>query len=204
MTALLAGLTLGLSAGISPGPLMTLVMSTTLARGLRAGLQVAAAPLVSDAPVILLTLLVFTALPPWAEAVLTGVGGLFVLFLGAETLREARHATLAVAPPPGRRTQDLWRGALVNLLSPHPWLFWLSVGAPLFVSAWRVSPANGAAFLLGFYLLLIGSKVTVALAVAGGRRYLTDVWYRRLLTASGLLLGVLGLLLIVQAGRMIL
>jgi threonine/homoserine/homoserine lactone efflux protein len=203
MPALIAGLTLGFSAGISPGPLMTLVMTTTLARGLAAGVRISVAPLITDAPIILLTMLVFTALPPWAEVGLTGAGGLFVVFLGVETMRSARHARLAVAAPAQQQSQDLWRGAMVNALSPHPWLFWLSVGAPLLISSWRVNPWHGLAFLFGFYALLIGGKVALAVAVAGGRRFLTETWYRRLLAGSGLLLCLLGALLLWQAGRMI-
>jgi hypothetical protein len=64
--------------------------------------------------------------------------------------------------------------------------------------AWQTSPANAFAFLVGFYALLVGGKIAVALAIAGGRRYLTDMWYRRLLGATGALLCVFGLLLLWQ------
>ncbi len=203
MPALIVGLTLGFSAGISPGPLMTLVMTTTLARGLAAGLRVAVAPLITDAPIILTTMLIFSALPAWAEVALTAAGGLFVMYLGLETVLSARHARLASQGAVESQTQDLWRGAMVNALSPHPWLFWLSVGSPLLTASYRTSPWHAAAFLFGFYVLLIGGKVGLAFAVAGGRRYLTDSWYRRLMTASGLLLLVLGLLLLWQAGQLL-
>jgi len=45
------GLGLGLAAGASPGPLLTLVVSSTLARGFGAGLRVALAPVLTDAPI---------------------------------------------------------------------------------------------------------------------------------------------------------
>lgn len=196
MSALMAGLTLGFSAGISPGPLMTLVITTTLERGYRAGLRVAVAPLITDAPIILLTSLLFSTMPPIIERALGVVGGLFVIYLGVETLRSARHARLIAGGGRAPATQDFWRGAMVNALSPHPWLFWIAVGSPLLVTFWRQSVWLGAAFLLGFYALLVGSKIGLALLVAGGRRYLTDVWYRRVLLASGLLLIGFGLLLL--------
>ena len=41
MRYVLLGLTLGLGSGISPGPLLALVISTTLARGFKAGARVA-------------------------------------------------------------------------------------------------------------------------------------------------------------------
>ncbi len=200
MTFLGAGASLGLAAGVSPGPLMTLVITRTLARGLGAGLRVAVAPLLTDLPIIVISLLFFSVLPPLLETLLTAAGGCFVLFLAWETLREAPHATLiagnAAAPVAG--ADDLWRGVLVNFLSPHPWLFWMTVAAPILTRAWQESAWSALGFLVGFYGLLVGGKVMLALAVAGGRRFLDDAWYRRLLVASGLLLALFGLLLLWQ------
>ncbi|MEI6633029.1 MAG: hypothetical protein WCP22_04325 [Chlamydiota bacterium] len=52
------GVVLGLSAGLSPGPLLALVVSQTLAHGVREGVKVAFVPLVTDLPVILIALFV--------------------------------------------------------------------------------------------------------------------------------------------------
>lgn len=200
MTPLLTGISLGFSAGIGPGPLTTLVISTTLARGFGAGLLVALAPLLTDAPIILLTLVVISALP---AAVVTGLavaGGLYLLFLGGKTAQTARTAVLATgSAAPQQRRADLGRGALVNMLNPAPWLFWLSVGGPILTEAWQGPKLAALGFLVGFYALLVGCKIGLAWAVASGRRFLTDVWYRRLLAGSGLLLAGFGLLLIWQA-----
>ena len=197
MAALLTGASLGFASGISPGPLTTLVVTRTLERGFGAGLRVAVAPLFTDALIILVSLLLFRALPPLLEIGLTVFGALFLFYLGFETMRGARHATLvvltAVAP---RASADVWRGVLVNLLSPHPWLFWISVGSPTLSRTWASGPLQAVAFLVGFYVMLVGSKVTLAYAVAHGRRYLTDRWYRWILWGSGLLLCSFGFLLL--------
>lgn len=200
MTFLFAGASLGMAAGLSPGPLMTLVITRTLARGFGAGLRVAIAPLLTDLPIIVISLLFFSMLPPLLETILTAAGGCFVLFLAWETLREARHATLvdSRSAPPVAASDDIWRGVFVNFLSPHPWLFWMTVAAPILTRAWQTSALAALGFLAGFYGLLVGGKVLLALAVAGGRRFLTDAWYRRLLAASGLLLAFFGLLLLWQ------
>jgi threonine/homoserine/homoserine lactone efflux protein len=197
MAIFLTGASLGFASGISPGPLTTLVVTRTLARGFGAGLRVAIAPFVTDAPIILVSLLLFRALPPWLESALTVFGAIFLFYLGIETIRSARAATLtALAATPQQASADVWRGVLVNALSPHPWLFWISVGGPTLTRAWATGPLHGLAFLLGFYALLVGSKVALAYAVAHGRRYLTDRWYQRTLLASGLLLIVFGALLL--------
>ncbi|MBN2296385.1 MAG: hypothetical protein JXM70_28410, partial [Pirellulales bacterium] len=54
----LQGLLLGLQGGFSPGPFTTLVISESLAYGRSAGLRCSLAPLISDPPVVLLSLTV--------------------------------------------------------------------------------------------------------------------------------------------------
>ena len=202
MSFFFAGISLGFAAGISPGPLLTLVITRTLERGLAAGVRVAVAPLLTDLPIIVLALIFFNALPPVLETTLTAGGALFVFYLAWEIVRDARHARLGIgaAPQGATAAADLWRGMLVNFLSPHPWLFWIGVAAPILTDAWQQSGVWAAAsFLAGFYGLLIGSKVLIAVGVSGGRRFLNDVWYRRLLLASALLLAIFGASLLWQA-----
>jgi hypothetical protein len=67
------------------------------------------------------------------------------------------------------------------------------------VSAWDKGSGPAAAFLLGFYGLLVGSKLFLAWGVAYGRGVLSLGWYRRILAGSGALLVLLGGLLIWQA-----
>ncbi len=198
---MLLGLSLGFGAGISPGPLLTLVMTTTLQRGLLAGIRVALSPLLTDAPIILLCVLVLTNLPPVFNNIISLIGGLFVIYLGIDGLREARHATLEIKATADSGARDLLRGALVNALSPHPWLFWLGVGALKVVDAWKQSPANAFAFLFGFFLLLIGCKVVIASGLAFGRKWLTLPLYRGLLTIGGIALLVAGGFLLLEAVR---
>jgi threonine/homoserine/homoserine lactone efflux protein len=200
MSALLTGLTLGLSAGISPGPLTSLIIATALARGFGAGLRVALAPLITDTPIVLTSLLFVGSLPAWLRAALAGAGGLYVIYLGIETIRAARHAVIETgAIDTATLRADFRRGLLVNLLSPHPWLFWITIGSPLLLDLGRTNLWMAAAFLIGFYLLLVGSKVAIAAAIAGGRRWLTDRTYRLMLVGSGILLLVFGLLLFREA-----
>lgn len=204
MQSFLLGMGLGLGAGMSPGPLLTLVITTTLERGFRAGLRVALAPLMTDAPIIILAALVLNSLPELFLQAVSVLGGVFVCYLGWEGLRSASQAQLTSGEDAAHLARDLWRGALVNALSPHPWLFWLGVGGPLLVQAGQTTVGEAVGFLLGFYGLLVGSKVLVARGVAGGRSRLSVHWYRRLLTGGSGLLILLGLGLILEGSiRMI-
>jgi threonine/homoserine/homoserine lactone efflux protein len=218
--ALGLGLALGLAASISPGPLLVLVVTSALRSGWKAGALTACAPLLSDAAVVAVTLLLLDRLPGRALGVLGVVGAVFVVWTGVQTVRDARSASLTAQPSPTeiRASQGspprgtlnsilspgsdnsgsadaaaLRRAVLVNLLSPHPWIAWATALGPLTITTWRTSAVAGAALLTGFYLTLVGGKVVIALLVARGRRRLGDTGYRRALTAAGALLVLAGL-----------
>lgn len=127
IAALLVGLGFGVSGGLSPGPLHTLIMTTSLRRGFAAGTRIAVAPLLTDAPIIGLTVFLVGSM---SNSVVTGLsvaGGMFLLYLGIRTIRESGASQLA--PEEVTKAEDYRRGIIVNVLSPHPWLFWISVGA---------------------------------------------------------------------------
>jgi threonine/homoserine/homoserine lactone efflux protein len=200
--ALGIGVSLGIGAGVTPGPLLGLVITETLRKGWRAGVSVALAPLVGDVFVIACCLILLAQLPSVVFAMLSLGGGFYVLFLGWETLRTVPPATMTTAASRAPILQSFRKGLTVNLLNPHPYLFWLAVGGP-FIMQHYVSSAFGAilAFLGGFYGCLIGSKVLLALLVHSGRTRLQGLGYRIALQLSGVLLLLLGGLLIREALR---
>ena len=192
----LFAISLGLGAGITPGPLSSLVIHESLRNGWKSGACVALAPPVADVLVVGLVLMVLVQLPLASFSVLSLIGGCYVCFLGGETLRTPAPTRLAE-----EGTGSVWlsfrKGLLVNLLNPHPYIFWLTVGGPLVTDnarhdAWLPI----VVFLLGFYGCLVGSKVLIAVLVHGGRARLQGRGYRIALRLSGVALLLFGLLLI--------
>ena len=196
MTELLTAFTFGLGAGVAPGPLQTVVITSTLQRGFGAGWRVAMGPLVTDTPIIVLSVGVLSTLSDTYLNGLAVVGGLVLIGLGLWELRHSRAEASEHEPAPGRG--DLLRGAAVNLLNPHPWIFWIGAGAPLVVSAWRRGPWFAVGVLLLFYGLLIGLKVVTAWVVATGGAKLSEQWRRRLLVTGALLLILGGVFVALQ------
>ena len=196
------GLSMGLSAGISPGPLLALVISASVRSGLAGGLRVALAPFITDLPIIVLAVLLAGSLPPEALRWVGTVGGLVVIWMGIETVRSARGAALPEGTGDrGDSRRELWRGAAVNALNPHPYLFWATVGGPALVSGYRASPWYVLAFLGPFYVVLVGSKMVVAWVVSKQAGGLSQTWYRRVLGGCGGLMLLMGGLLIWQMWR---
>jgi threonine/homoserine/homoserine lactone efflux protein len=190
LEALGIGVALGLAAGLTPGPMLGLVLSASLQGGFAAGARVAAAPLLSDLPVVPLCVLVLDGLPARVVAAIAIAGGALVAVLGIQSLRAPALDSAAVRPV-GLR--DVGRAVLVNLANPHPWIFWISVGGPVLLRAAGVSTMAAVAFVAGFYGLLVGTKLVLAAATAAGRR--------RLLAGCGLRIAMrLAALLLIGAG----
>lgn len=187
------GLGMGLNSGISPGPLLALVVAASLRSGLPGGLAVALVPLITDLPIITLSILLVGSLPPEASRWVGMLGGLVIVWMGIEAIRSGREATLpSGGAPQGEPWRELLRGITVNALNPHPYLFWTTVGGPTLIRGWQESPLHAAAFLVSFYLLLLGSKVVIAWAVSRQAGGLSQAWYRRVLQGSGVLLLAMG------------
>lgn len=210
MEGLLAGLALGLGSGLAPGPLMGPTLSVSLTQGTRAGIQVALSPLITDTIVILLTLTVLTQLPTAAITAVTLLGAVVVAYVAWEAWQAAREPALVdelEAPTPkGRRaTWPAWvQGIALNILNPAAWLFWATAGAALLIGFWRDSPAQAIAFLATFYLMLVGTKVMLALSVSAGRERVSMRTYRWLLVAAAVMLAAVAVGLAVSGVRALL
>jgi threonine/homoserine/homoserine lactone efflux protein len=198
---LAVGTLLGLSAGFSPGPLLTLVVSETLRHGVGAGIRVALAPLLTDLPIIAVSLLVLVRLSSHAGVLglVSLAGAAVVCYLGCECLR----TTDLVIETGAGVSRSLRRGVLVNFLSPHPYLFWLSVGAPGVLRARGHSLAAAVAFVGGFYFFLVGSKVFLAWAAGRAGAHLRGPSYRYLMRFLGLGLLLLAAFLLRDGVRLL-
>lgn len=191
LKSLIAGLIFGTSAGFSPGPLSTLVITQTLQHGTREGLKVALAPLMTDVPIVALSLLVLARLASFHAVLgaISFVGAAFVVYLAWKSFR-ARAPEVEEAPSAPR---SVWKGTLVNFLSPNPYLFWLTVGAPTVISTWSQSAPAAVLFVAAFYVTLIGGKCLMAILVGRTRHFITG-------RAYGWVMKGLGALLLLYAG----
>lgn len=177
----------GLSGGLSPGPLLALVVAETLAHGRRAGLAVAGAPLLTDGPIIGAAVFLFGRIEASGPAlgIVSLAGGCLLATWGVAGFR-ARPPEIEDAAADVRVWGSLAKGVAANFLNPSPYLFWLTIGAPLLVRAAEFDWGVAALFLGVFYLGLVGSKAVIAVLVARSRGVLRGrgyVWANRVLAA---------------------
>jgi threonine/homoserine/homoserine lactone efflux protein len=195
----LQGAALGVTAAATPGPFQTFLISETLKGGWRQSLPVAFAPLLSDLPIILVSLFLLDQLPDNFLRIISIIGGIFVLYLACSSWREWRAGpiNLSVSDIENKFGVGLLKGLVMNFLSPGPYIFWLLVTGPILLTALRYSPLNAAAFLFGFYGVFIGSLIILVVIFDQTRRLGAQVVHI-LLFLSIVILGIFGFILLRQ------
>jgi len=160
---LVTGIALGLSSGVSPGPLFALVLSVTLNYGKQEGIKVALSPLISDIPIIIVSFFIIDtfANSDVVYGILALVGGLFIGFLAVDSLRMKDIKVTTQL-----KTHSLKKGVITNMLNPAPYIFWITVGIPTVVKGYEQSLLHALLFVIPFYIMLVGSKILIAILVA--------------------------------------
>ena len=186
----------GLAAGISPGALLTLVITQTIRYNKTEGIKVAISPLVTDLPIILLTFLVLGKLSQFNSVLgaISFAGAIFIAYLGYESITfKGLYLETQDSNP-----NSLKKGVIANFLNPHPYLFWVTVGTPYIFKALSINLFSVIIFITSFYLLLIGSKIAIALIVNRSKAFVRQKAYVFVMKFLGLALFVFSLLFIYE------
>lgn len=191
-TYLISGIVFGLSAGLSPGPLQTLVITQSLHYGKKEGFKVAIAPLLTDIIIIILSLLLLKQLESYQPVLgcISFLGGGFLTYLGLESVRFKGSAIHFDLHPPN----SIRKGIIANILNPSPYLFWLTIGAPLMIRAWKHHVLAAVFFLILLYSLLVGSKMALAYITDRSRNFFKSRGYIWAIRFLGVLLLIYALL----------
>jgi threonine/homoserine/homoserine lactone efflux protein len=182
----------GLTAGVSPGPLLTLVITETLRHSRKEGVKIALAPIITDLPIILVTYFIFSGLSQLniILGLISILGGFFFTFLGYETIRtKGLEFEIKKVEP-----DSLKKGITANLLNPHPYVFWLTIGIPTAFKAFEINITTVVLYFLTFYVMLIGSKILVAILVERSKSFLRNRIFRRIMQILAILLFVFAIL----------
>jgi len=146
----LAGLGIGLSLGAPPGPVNAIIASHTVTRSWRAGFLVGMGATTADT--------IFLVVAFLARAAVAGIEPYvpFIALLGAGVMayfawcaaRSWRQTEEILEPKPDEHAKSYVTGLSVNLTSPYPILWWLTVGLVLINQL-------GPAVLVGFFTGLL-------------------------------------------------
>ena len=188
------GAILGLVAGITPGPLLTLVITETLKYNRKEGIKIALAPLLSDLPIVILSLLILARMSSYDNilGVISFLGSGFLIYLAYETIK-IKPTQLNTE---NAITHSFKKGILANILSPHVYLFWILVGAPITLKAFKINILASILFVFGFYIFITGSKISIAIISEKTKNVFSSKIYVTLIKILGILLVVFAIILI--------
>lgn len=191
LSLVISGIVLGLPAGLSPGPLQMLIISQTLRHDVKEGIRVAMVPLITDFPIVAMTVLVLSQLSDVnvIMGVISLTGALFLIYLGYGNIKARGIEIDHDEKSPG----SISKGVMTNILNPYPYLFWLVVGAPLILKAYHVNLFSALLFLGIFYACLVGAHIGIAIIAEKSRFFLKGKAYIYTLRFLGLALMVFAL-----------
>jgi threonine/homoserine/homoserine lactone efflux protein len=181
-----AGVALGVYAGFSPGPLLALVISHSIKHGPKEGAKVAFAPMITDFPILLGSTLLLIRLSDyqWILGVVSILGGIFLLYLAYTSIKtRGVEVNLHEEAP-----YSFMKGAIVNALSPNPYVFWTTIGAPTIIKGLAVGYTAPVLFVGSFLGCLIGSKTLLAVIAGKSTHLLMGRPYLYIMRVLGIVL----------------
>ena len=194
--SLFSGIVFGLVAGLSPGPMLALVIAEALKFGKEEGFKVAVSPLITDSTIILLTSLALSTLAEHDVVIglISIFGACYLVYIGLENLRTkaSKFEVLIV------KKEGFKRAIITNLLNPHTYLFWLSVGSPIVLETLKTDASATVLFLLGFYAFLIGSMTFVALVVDRSKSLVNSKYHSYVIRVLGIVLILFALAILTE------
>jgi threonine/homoserine/homoserine lactone efflux protein len=198
---LFSGVIFGLAAGASPVPLLALVFSETLKYGRKEGIKIAVSPLITDLPIVLFVLFILLSLTGYNFVIgtISLFGACYLIYLGVENLKVKINRFEVELAEKGA----LKRGVIANFLSPHPYLFWLSIGGPMIFKSLDVHISATVLFILGFYSLLIGSKIGIVLIVEKSKSFIKSKHFLYIVRVLGITLILFALIFVKDGLKLI-
>jgi len=179
------------AAALQPGPLQAYLLSSVVRRGWRATLPASFAPLLSDGPIVVITLILLSRVPESFQIVMRAAGGLLLLYLAWASYRNWQEGVFQDSEQSESAPRTLLQAVMVNLLNPNPYLGWSLVLGPAVIDAWRHDAAYAVILIVAFY-------GTMVVALAGtiflfGRANVLGPRVRRsLILLSACILAALG------------
>ncbi len=194
-TLLVQGLTLGLAANILPGPMMIFSLSQIIKRGTLSEMIIQFGATAINIVRIALAFMLFSVLPQ--NEILFGLlslfGAIFLLYMayGNFTYKSDIQVPATVTDNP------FLQGVLGNILNAAAYIFWLTVGGPIILSAGSI--ANGLSFALGFLISITLCGIIIALVAGRIKVYLASNYYVYVIRLLGIVLIIFAVLFFKQA-----
>jgi len=183
VTIFASSFVIALSGALMPGPLLTVTVSESSRRGAIVG------PLMIFGHGLLELSLVVALLLGMAPLLqrndvficISLVGGGILLWMGFSMLKSLPGLRLELDGEDERDRNLVLAGILFSLANPYWIVWWVSIGLGYILHSVRFGIMGIVAFFLGHILADLAWYTLISFGVARGRRFFSDIFYRRLI-----------------------
>ena len=114
------------------------------------------------------------------------VGGFYLVYLAYESFKfKPEDVNVELDKPKSFR-----KGITLNLLNPSPYIFWITVGSPLIIPAFKINSIAPLEFIICFYIFLVGIKICIAYITGKSRQFITGKIYVNLMIILGIFISI--------------
>lgn len=185
----------GLSGALMPGPVTTVTIVESARQGFRVGPLITLGHALTEVVIVIALALGLSVVlrQPLIAGIIGLGGGLVLLWMGWGLVSGAWRGTVSLrltasGSGPVGRLGLVPAGIVTSLVNPYWLLWWATVGASYVVFGLQFGWLGLAAVFVGHILSDLSWNCLLSLAVASGRRFLSDRLYRGLLAVCGLFL----------------
>ena len=183
-----------LSGALMPGPLLTYTVAAAARRGFWAGPIIMLGHGALELILLVLLLLGIGAIIN-QPLILGGValtGALVLWWLGYDLLSAVRTTRLDLSGATPGKFHPFWAGVVMSLANPYWLVWWITLGLSYVLFAYNYGLWGVSFFFIGHFLADLAWYSLVAMAVARGKRFLSDRLYQGFLTACAVFLLAFG------------
>lgn len=174
---------IALSGALMPGPLLTVTVSESTRRGAIAGPLVIFGHGILELSLITALLLGMAPLLQRNDVFIfiSLVGGSILLWMAFSMFKSLPGLRLEVNSKNEKKKNLVLTGILFSLANPYWIIWWASIGLGYILHSVKYGVIGVAAFFLGHILADLAWYALISFGVARGRRFFSDVFYRRLI-----------------------
>ncbi|MGM0366141.1 MAG: LysE family transporter [Actinomycetota bacterium] len=199
----------GFSGALVPGPMLTLTISSVAQKGFWASFYISLGHSVLE---LLLILSFFMGILKLLDnqllmKIIGILGGLFLLYLGGNLIYSVfkKKISIDLSRPKGKINPEKYysanfmlKGAMVSLINPYWYIWWVSIGAAFMIRSVKFNIAGVSSFFLGHISADFIWFMFIGFLVNSGRRFLNQKVYRIILVLCAAFLIYLGIKFIID------
>jgi len=183
VTIFISSFLIALSGALMPGPLLTVTVSESVRRGMIAGPLMILGHGLLELTLVLALLLGMAPLLQRDDVFIfiSITGGSILLWMAFSMFRNLPNLSLEMIPQNEKAKNLIVAGIVFSLANPYWIIWWASIGLGYIIHSVKFGVIGVAVFFLGHILADLAWYTLISFGVAKGKRFFTDIFYRRLI-----------------------